>query len=92
MLANDMKKGTEVIQHNGWYAKIMDNKKGIIRLAEVHGFFTEIGSIYIDDIDMKYHWLIINSLLKKFGLDDWIRKTPSITVVDKNQKSLLEFV
>ena len=52
MLANEMKKGTEVTQHNGWYAKIMDNKKGMVRLAEVHGFFTEIGSIYIDDIDM----------------------------------------
>ena len=52
MLANEMKKGTEVIQHSGWYAKIMDNKKGMVRLAEVHGFFTEIGSIYIDDIDM----------------------------------------
>jgi len=52
MLANDMKKGTEVIQHNGWYAKIIDNKKGMVRLAEVHGFVKEIGSIYIDDIDM----------------------------------------
>jgi len=46
----------------------------------------------IDNIDMKYHWQIINTLLKKFGLDSWIRKTPSITVIDKNQKSLLEFV
>ena len=52
MLANDMKKGTKVIQTNGWHATIMDNKKGIIRLAEVQGFVTEIGSIYIDDIDM----------------------------------------
>ena len=52
MLANDMKKRTKVIQTNGWHATIMDNKKGIIRLAEVDGFVKEIGSIYIDDIDM----------------------------------------
>ena len=67
MLANEMKKGTEVIQHNGWYAKIMDNKKGMVRLAEVHGFFTEIGSIYIDDIDMiktKDGFLVCSLLLE----------------------------
>ena len=28
----------------------MDNKKGSIRLAEVEGFYTEIGSIYASDI------------------------------------------
>ena len=52
MLANDMKKGTKGIQINGWDFTIMDNMKGMIRLAEVVGIETEIGSIYIDDIDM----------------------------------------
>jgi hypothetical protein len=46
----------------------------------------------LNQIDIKYHWDIINNLLKKFGLETWIRKKPSITVVDRNQQSLLEFV
>ena len=52
MLANDMKKGTKIIMLNGWDGTIMDNMKGMIRVAEIKGIVTEMGSIYIDDIDL----------------------------------------
>jgi hypothetical protein len=47
---NELKKGTRIKLKNGWYATLMDNKKGNIRLAEVEGIFTEIGSIYASEI------------------------------------------
>ena len=50
MLANDLKKGDRVVLDNGWLATIEDNKKGNIRMATVEGFVTEMGSIYIWDI------------------------------------------
>jgi preprotein translocase subunit YajC len=50
MLANDLKKGDRVHLNNGWRATIMDNKKGSIRFAQVEGFVTELGSIYVWDI------------------------------------------
>ena len=50
MKTNDLKKGARVRLSNGWYATLMDNKKGNIRLAEVEGNVTEIGSIYSHDI------------------------------------------
>jgi len=50
MLSNDLKKGDRVVLHNGWRATIEDNKKGNIRMATVHGYETEMGSIYIWDI------------------------------------------
>ena len=46
----------------------------------------------VEEIDMKYHWQIINNLLKKFRLEDWVRKSPSITVIDKKQRQLMDFV
>lgn len=51
---NDLKKGTPITLKNGWAAVIMDNKKGDTRLAEVDGYFKEIGSIYASDIDTAY--------------------------------------
>jgi len=50
MTTNELKKGTRIHLKNGWYATLMDNKKGTIRMAEVEGFYTEIGSIYAHDI------------------------------------------
>lgn len=50
MLTNDIKKGTRIRLRNGWYATMMDNKKGNIRMAEVEGYYTETGSIYAHDI------------------------------------------
>jgi hypothetical protein len=64
MLTNEIKSGTKMILKNGWYATMMDNKKGNTRLAEVSGFCKEIGSIYVWDIDAvmidnQYHFGII---------------------------------
>lgn len=50
MLTNDIKKGMRVQLKNGWFATMMDNKKGNIRFANVEGYFTEMGSIYAADI------------------------------------------
>jgi len=51
MLVNEMKKGQRgIMKGTGWEFEIQDNKKGIIRMALVHGIYSEIGSIYVDDI------------------------------------------
>ena len=50
MLTNDLKKGDRVQLRNGWYATILDNKKGNTRVACVEGDFTESGSVYSHDI------------------------------------------
>ena len=51
MLANNMRKGTVVrLNGTGWRATIADNAKGLIRMADVEGFYREIGSIYVHDI------------------------------------------
>jgi len=47
---NDLKAGTRVLLRNGWMATLKDSKKGNIRVAEVEGYVTEIGSIYAHDI------------------------------------------
>jgi hypothetical protein len=51
---NSLKKGTPITLKNGWAAVIMDNMKGDTRLAEVDGYFKEIGSIYASDIDTAF--------------------------------------
>ena len=50
MLTNDIKKGMRIQLRNSWYATMADNAKGNIRMAEVEGFFTEMGSVYSRDI------------------------------------------
>ncbi len=52
MLVNDVKKGMRVQLRNGWQAEILDNKKGNIRTAKVFGDYTEIGSVYVKDIQL----------------------------------------
>jgi hypothetical protein len=47
---NDLKDGTRIQSACGWKGTIKDNRKGNTRLAEVEGFFTEIGSVYSHDI------------------------------------------
>lgn len=37
-------------RYNPWEAVVFDNKKGNTRDCEVHGFETEIGSVYAHDI------------------------------------------
>ena len=45
-----------------------------------------------DDIDVKYHWNIITTLMKKFGLEKYMKVKVPITVMDRKQQSLMEFV
>ncbi len=47
---NEIKKGDRILQSNGWFGTMYDNKNGNIRMAEVEGLYTEIGSIYAHDI------------------------------------------
>jgi len=50
MKTNELKKGARVRLRNGWYATIYDNAKGNTRMAQVEGYYTEIGSVYSHDI------------------------------------------
>ena len=50
MLTNEIKKGMRIKLACGWMAKMADNAKGTIRIAEVYGIYTETGSIYAHDI------------------------------------------
>lgn len=65
MKTNDLKKGDWVMLGHGWIAQIADNAKGTARMATVHGFETEIGSIYAHDIIAKID--IVNVVTKGFG-------------------------
>ena len=48
--SNEIKKGDFILQVNGWYGEMLDNMKGNTRVANIHGYFTEAGSIYVWDI------------------------------------------
>ncbi|KKM98918.1 hypothetical protein LCGC14_1153030 [marine sediment metagenome] len=52
---NEISKGDRILQENGWFGTMYDNKNGNIRTAEVEGTFTEIGSIYAHDIVAVQH-------------------------------------
>jgi hypothetical protein len=52
MKSNDLKKGAVVfLKGTNWRATIEDNLRGNIRMATVEGIYTEMGSIYVWDID-----------------------------------------
>jgi len=44
------------------------------------------------ELDVRYYWDIVSRLLEKFGLKHLVRKHPPLTILDKKQKSLMEFV
>ena len=46
----------------------------------------------LNEIDVRYHWDVINNLLIKFGLESYVTKKPPITVMDKKQRQLLDFI
>jgi DNA polymerase elongation subunit (family B) len=46
----------------------------------------------LDEIDLRYYWDTISTLLEKFQLSDYIKKRPPLTVIDKQQKSLMEWI
>lgn len=50
ILSNDIKDGDVFIQNNGWVGEMVDNQRGNTRIANIHGFCTEAGSIYVWDI------------------------------------------
>ena len=43
-------------------------------------------------LDVRYYWDIISNLLRKFQLDVWVKKKVPITIIDKKQKSLMEWI
>ena len=46
----------------------------------------------IDEIDIRYYWDTISTLLQKFQLTEWVRKKPPLTVLDKKQQSLMDWM
>ena len=44
------------------------------------------------DLDVRYYWNIVSKLLDKFGLKHMIKKDVPLTLLDKKQKSLMEWV
>jgi hypothetical protein len=52
MKTNDIKSGHKIQLANGWNGTMKDNARGNIRLAEVEGFVTELGSVYAHDISL----------------------------------------
>ena len=80
MKTDDIKKGVRFRLMNGWYATMMDNKRGNIRMAEVEGMYTEIGSIYAHDI-----------VLVQRGPDVWdsIQYTPAQIKLRKIVENIL---
>jgi hypothetical protein len=51
MLTKDIKKGDRFQLRNGWFGTMKDNGRGVSRLAEIEGVFTEIGSVYSFEIE-----------------------------------------
>lgn len=47
ILSNEIKDGDVFVQTNGWVGEMVDNMRGNTRVANIHGFFTEAGSIYV---------------------------------------------
>ena len=46
----------------------------------------------IDEIDIRYYWDTISTLLNKFQLVEWVKKKPPLTVLDNKQQSLMEWI
>ena len=44
------------------------------------------------DLDVSYYWDIVSRLLIKFWLKHMIKKNPPLTILDRKQKSLMEWV
>jgi len=44
------------------------------------------------ELDVKYYWDIVSKLLDKFGLKHMIKKNPPLTLIDRKQQSLMEWI
>ena len=69
MKTNDIRKGVRFRLANGWYATMMDNRRGNIREAEVEGMNIDRGSIYTHDI--------VSAQFGEEGCWDDIKHTPA---------------
>ena len=46
----------------------------------------------VEEIDITYYWDTISNLLVKFGLKEYVKKKPPLTMLDKKQQSLAEWI
>jgi DNA polymerase elongation subunit (family B) len=46
----------------------------------------------VEEIDITYYWDTISNLLIKFGLKEYVKKKPPLTMLDKKQQSLAEWI
>ena len=46
----------------------------------------------LEEIDITYYWDTISTLLQKFTLSEWLKKKPPLTLLDKKQQSLMEWI
>jgi hypothetical protein len=44
------------------------------------------------ELDVRYYWDIVSKLLDKFGLKHMIKKNPPLTLIDRKQQSLMEWI
>jgi hypothetical protein len=44
------------------------------------------------DLDVSYYWNIVTKLLDKFGLAHYVKKKPPLTLLDRKQQSLMDWV
>ena len=44
------------------------------------------------ELDVRYYWDIVSGLLSKFGLKREVKKNPPLTILDRSQKSLMEWI
>ena len=70
ILPNDIKDGDLILLYNGWYGEIVDNARGIRRIANIHGLFTEAGSIFVWDIDL----VLKDNKMYKLGMPESYKK------------------
>ena len=75
MLSNDLKNGAKIVLKSGWKATIKDNMRGNTRMAEVQGVYTEIGSIYVHDID----YAIVEGEMVKIDLTEAQKKLEKLS-------------
>jgi len=44
------------------------------------------------ELDVKYYWDIVSTLLAKFGLKHMVKKNPPLTLIDRKQQTLMEWI
>ena len=44
------------------------------------------------ELDVRYYWDIVSNLLNKFSLSSYIKKNPPLTLIDRKQQSIMEWI